>query len=148
MELKKLEEAGEGRNVRTIMLLSEAQKEAVVDYVTRGNVTQLTDRAFRDELISWIRFNPGEALRTGDGLSGRISGHPALPTWLAKRIMGLALTAKGQAETDAANIRSSAGVAVFVSTRADKGSPKNKFAFLGVEAPAWQGARRANSRAI
>ncbi len=120
LELKKLEEAGEGRNVRTIMLLSEAQKEAVVDYVTRGNVTQLTDRAFRDELISWIRFNPGEALRTGDGLSGRISGHPALPTWLAKRIMGLALTAKGQAETDAANIRSSAGVAVFVSTRADK----------------------------
>ena len=30
----------------------------------------------------------------------------------------------------------------------DKGSPKNKFTFSGVEAPAWQGARRANSRAI
>ena len=57
---------------------------------------------------------------SNDGLSGRISGYPALPTWLAKRIMGLALTAKGQAETDAANIRSSAGVAVFVSTRDDK----------------------------
>jgi predicted RNA-binding Zn-ribbon protein involved in translation (DUF1610 family) len=28
----------------------------------------------------------------------------------------------------------------------DKGSPKNKFTFSGVEAPAWQGARRANSR--
>jgi hypothetical protein len=28
------------------------------------------------------------------------------------------------------------------------GSLKNKFAFSGVEAPAWQGARRANSRAI
>ena len=27
-----------------------------------------------------------------------------------------------------------------------KGSLKNKFAFSGVEAPAWQGARRANSR--
>ncbi|MCK4414482.1 MAG: nitroreductase [Candidatus Eisenbacteria sp.] len=120
LELKKLEEAGAGRDVRTIMLLAEAQKEAVVDYVTRGNIAQLTDRAFRDELVAWIRFNPAEALRTGDGLSGRTTGQPALPTWLAKRMIGLALTPKRQAQTDAANIRSSAGVAVFVSTRDDK----------------------------
>jgi hypothetical protein len=26
------------------------------------------------------------------------------------------------------------------------GSPKNKFTFSGVEAPAWQDARRANSK--
>lgn len=103
-----------------ITLLSEAQKNAVIGYVTRGNVAQLTDRAFRDELVSWIRFNPGEAIRTGDGLSGRTSGQPALPDWLAKRIIGLVLTPKGQAETDATNIRSSAGVAVFVSRQDDK----------------------------
>lgn len=121
-ELEMLETAGKGQNVRIIMLLSEAQKDAVIDYVTRGNFTQLTDRAFRDELVSWIRFNPGEAIRAGDGLSGRTSGQPALPTWLAKRIIGLVLTPKGQAETDAKNIRSSAGVAVFVSTRDDKAS--------------------------
>ncbi len=120
LEIKKLEEAGQGRHVRTIMLLSEAQKEAVLDYVTQGDIAQLTDQAFRDELVSWIRFNPAEALRTGDGLSGRTSCNPALPTWLAKRIIGLVLTPKGQAKTDATNIKSSAGVAVFVSTRDDK----------------------------
>jgi len=119
-ELEKLEKAGEGRNVRAVMLLSEAQKNKVIDYVTRGNVAQLTDRAFRDELVSWIRFNPGEALNTGDGLSGRTSGQPALPRWLAKWIVGLVLTPKGQADTDARNIRSSAGVAVFVSRHDDK----------------------------
>lgn len=119
-DLEMLEKAGEGRNVRTIMLLSAAQKDGVIDYVTRGNVAQLTDRTFRDELVSWIRFNPGEALRTGDGLSGRASGQPALPTWLAKRIIGLVLTPKGQAETDAKNIISSVGVVVFVSNRDDK----------------------------
>lgn len=58
-------------------------------------------------------------MRTGDGLSGRVSGQPALPRWLAKRILGMVLSPKGQADTDAANIRSSAGVAVFVSSRAD-----------------------------
>lgn len=119
-ELEKLEKAGEGRNVRPIMLLSEAQKATVIDYVTRGNITQLTDRAFRNELVSWIRFNPDAALRTGDGLSGRTSGQPALPTWIAKWIIGWVLTPKGQADTDARNIRSSAGVVVFVSSQDDK----------------------------
>ena len=119
-ELEKLEKAGEGQNVRTVMLLSEAQKNAVIDYVTRGNATQLTDQAFRDELVSWIRFNPGEAMRKGDGLFGRTSGQPALPRWLAKRILGLVLTPKGQADIDATNIRSSAGVAVVVSSHDDK----------------------------
>lgn len=119
-ELELLEKAGEGRNVRAVMLLSAAQKGTVIDYVTRGNSAQLTDRAFRDELVSWIRFNPAEAIRTGDGLSGRTGGQPALPTWLATRIIGLVLTPKRQAETDATNIRSSAGVAVFVSRQDDK----------------------------
>lgn len=119
-ELEKLEKAGKARNVRTIILLSEAQKETIIDYVTQGNVAQLSDRAFRDELVSWIRFNPGEAMHTGDGLSGRTSGQPALPRWLAKRILGMVLTPKGQADTDATNIRSSAGVAVFVASRVDK----------------------------
>ena len=119
-EIGMLEKASKGRSVRAIMLLSSAQKSAVIDYVTRGNVTQLTDRAFRDELVSWIRFNPGEAIRMGDGLSGRTSGQPALPTWLAKWIIGLVLTPKGQAETDATNIKSSCGVAVFVSLHDDK----------------------------
>ncbi len=59
-------------------------------------------------------------MHTGDGLSGRTSGQPALPRWLAKRILGMVLTPKGQADTDATNIRSSAGVAVFVASRVDK----------------------------
>jgi len=119
-ELEKLKESGAGHNVRTILLLSESQKDTVIDYVTQGNIAQLTDRAWRRELVSWIRFNHRDALRTGDGLSGRVGGQPALPTWLAKAIIGLALTAKGQAKTDEKNIKSSAGVAVFVATRNDK----------------------------
>jgi len=121
-ELEALEQAGRGQNIRTIMLLSETQKDVVVDYVTRGNFAQLTDRAFREELVSWIRFNPGQAMKAGDGLSGRTSGKPSLPGWLAKWIIGLVLTPKGQAGTDARNIRSSAGMAVFVSRHNDKAS--------------------------
>jgi len=119
-ELEKLQKAGERPFVRTIMLSSDIQKNAVIDYVTRGNIAQLNDPAFRKELVAWIRFNVAEAMRKGDGLAGRIRGQPALPRWLAKLIIGLVLTPKGQAETDATNIRSSAGVAVFVSSQDDK----------------------------
>ena len=110
-----LQKAGEGRQVRTILLSWPEHMDTVIDYVSRGNAVQLADPAFRGELISWIRFNPAEALRTGDGLSGRTSGQPALPSWLARRIIGRVLTVKGQVRTDTVNLRSSAGVAVFVS---------------------------------
>jgi hypothetical protein len=118
--LKLLEQAGQGTGVRTIMLTARLQLNSVIEYVTRGNEAQLTDPTFRTELVSWIRFNPGEALRTGDGLSGRTGGQPSLPRWLAKMIIGLILTPKAQADADAKNIRSSAAVAVFVAAREDK----------------------------
>jgi len=118
--LKLLEQAWQGAGVRTIILTARPQLDAVTEYVTRGNEAQLTDLVFRNELVSWIRFNPGEALRTGDGLSGRTGRQPALPRWLAKMIIGLVLTPKTQADTDARNIRSSAAVAVFVAAREDQ----------------------------
>ena len=119
-EADALAEAGRQSSVRTILLTSDEEKDAVVDYVNQGNAAQLTDRAFRDELVSWIRFNPAEALRKGDGLAGRTNGQPALPGWLGKAIIGFVITPDGQAKTDAATIRSAAGVAVFVSRRDDK----------------------------
>jgi hypothetical protein len=98
------------------MLLSDEEKEAVAEFVTRGNVAQLSDGAFRSELVSWIRFNPADAMQKRDGLAGRTIGQPAVPGWLARTILPLVLTPEGQAATDAANIRTSSGVAVFVSS--------------------------------
>lgn len=119
-ELKLLQQAGHGIGVRTIMLTDRSQLETVIEYVTQGNNVQLNDPDFRKELVSWIRFNPGEAMRTGDGLSGRAGGQPALPTWLAKLSIGVILTPKAQASMDARNIRSAAAVAVLVAKRDDK----------------------------
>ena len=120
MELGMLQAAGSSPHVRTILLTSDAQKASVADFVVRGDIAQLSDPAFRAELVSWIRFNPAEAIEKGDGLAGRTTGQPPLPRWLATAVIGLVLTAKAQSRTDADNIRSSAGVAVFVSGRNDK----------------------------
>lgn len=119
-QLRTLELAGQGAKVRTIFLTDRKRIETVVEYVNQGNQEQLSDPAFRRELISWIRFSPGEALHSRDGLSGRTGGQPSIPRWLAQFIVPFVLTPKTQADTDARNIRSSSAVAIFVAAGDDK----------------------------
>jgi hypothetical protein len=57
-----LQEAGTGRDVRCLILTENAQISAVSELVERGNLAQLTDEDFREELLTWLRFSPGAAL--------------------------------------------------------------------------------------
>lgn len=68
-------------------------------------------------LKTWIRFSDAEAVRTGDGLFSRCSGNPALPRWLGSPLLHLFLTADGENDKYARQVRSSAGIAVFASER-------------------------------
>jgi len=46
----------------------------VVDYVTRANSAQMRDKAFMDELVSWMRLSEADAVATMDGqFCGRLS---------------------------------------------------------------------------
>jgi nitroreductase len=118
--LSKLELAGSGSGVRSVLVTDPVEVESISDLVAQGNRAQLTDGAFRRELLSWIRFNPAAAVRTGDGLAGRCNGNPPLPTWLGRLLAPIVIRARSQAERDTEYIRSSAGIAVFVADRNDK----------------------------
>ena len=54
--------------VETIMVTDGRQREDILELVLAGNRVQLNDGAFRAELKSWLRFNPGVAASTKDGL--------------------------------------------------------------------------------
>lgn len=118
--LSRLERAGAGAGERTIVLTDRADLDTVADYVAEGDREQLADPAFLAELVSWIRFNAREAVQIADGLARRTTGHPPLPRWLAKRIIGSVLSPESQAETDAEHVKSSSGVAVFVADNDDR----------------------------
>jgi hypothetical protein len=109
-----LETAGMGDGVRIKLIDDATLKETILEIVNEGNRSQLSDPEFRRELIAWIRVNDAQAIRSGDGLSGRVSNQPQLPTWLAKPILRFVLTPDAQVRTDTANLRSSAGIAVFI----------------------------------
>lgn len=119
-DLSLLERAGRQDDARCVLLTKPEHLDLVVDSVERGNLVQLADPAFRDELFEWIRFNPRSALATRDGLAGRANGQPALPTAVARLLRRFIVSARGQARLDTARLRSSAGVAAFVAPGDDK----------------------------
>jgi len=119
-ELSLLEAAGTSSGVRMLLLTERPAMERVLDYVVQGNSAQMADPAFVKELKAWIRFNGAEAVRTGDGLYSPASGSPAIPTWIGDLAFRWVFTPKSENDKYARQIRSSAGIAVFVGQAADK----------------------------
>jgi len=114
-ELAQLEKVGQGNGVRIILLTEREAMEKVLEYVVQGNTAQMNDRAFVEELKAWIRFSADDAVRAGDGLYAASSGNPSMPSWLGSLLFGLFFTPKGENDKYAKHVRSSAGIAVFVS---------------------------------
>ncbi len=114
-QLNQLEQAGITDNTRIELITDKTKMETVLEYVVEANTCQLRDSDFVAELKQWIRFSDGEAIKKGDGLSGKSSGSPSAPRWLISPFFRLFLNAKTLNDAYAKQIRSSAGIAVFSS---------------------------------
>ena len=119
-ELRLLQLAGTGAGVRVLLLTEKAAIENVLDYVVEGNTAQMNDPAFVEELKSWIRFGSDEAVKTGDGLYSATSGNPSVPRWIGSPLFGMFFKPKSENDKYAKQLRSSAGVAIFVTEVNDK----------------------------
>jgi hypothetical protein len=119
-ELRALNDVAHGDGVHAVVMTGRPELETVLEYVMRGNAAQIGDPAFVAELEAWIRFSEAEAVQTGDGLFSRATGNPAVPRWLGTRLLGALLTPKSENDKCAKQLRSSAGVIVFVSDANDR----------------------------
>jgi hypothetical protein len=132
--LRELEAAARVEGVSLRLVTDGAQLGQVLEFVIAGNSTQMDDPAFVAELLEWIRFNTADALATGDGLYSASSGNPTLPGWLGRRIFPLVFRKDAENDRYVAQLRSSAGVAIFAGERADPahwirlGQPFQRFA--------------------
>lgn len=120
--LRLLEAAGSGDGVKLLLFTERKPIEDILGYLIAGNNAQIDDAAFIVELKSWLRFNSAEALATDDGLFSKCTGAPTLPSWLGRLIFGLVLTKDGESKKYEAQLRSSAGVAVFISGKNEPAS--------------------------
>jgi hypothetical protein len=119
-DLALLQRAGSSEGVRLLLLTERSAMEQVLEHVVQGNTAQMADAAFVKELKAWIRFNGAEAVRTRDGLYSASSGNPNIPTWVGDLAFRWVFTPKGENDKYARQVRSSAGIAVFVGQSADK----------------------------
>lgn len=119
-DLGLLERAGTSDSVRMLLITERPAVERVLDYVVQANTAQMADPAFVRELKSWIRFNGAEAILKRDGLYSATTGNPNIPTWLGDLAFGWLFRPKEENDKYAQQIRSSAGIAVFVSRFANK----------------------------
>ncbi|RBP10431.1 nitroreductase family protein [Roseiarcus fermentans] len=113
--LRLLEAAGSGDGVTLRLFTERKSVEDILGFLVAGNSAQMDDAAFVAELKSWLRFNYAEAIATDDGLFSKCTGAPTLPSWLGRLIFSLVVTKDDENKTYAAQLRSSAGVAVFIS---------------------------------
>jgi hypothetical protein len=119
-ELGLLERAGTSNDVRMLLMTERPAVERVLEYVVQANTAQMADAAFVKELKTWIRFNGPDAVRTGDGLYSGATGNPTIPTWLGELAFQWFYTTKSENDKYARQIRSSAGIAIFVGQSANK----------------------------
>ncbi|MBA4225550.1 MAG: Tat pathway signal protein [Hyphomonas sp.] len=114
-DLTQLRRAASMPGVQAIFLTERPKLEAVLEFIVQGNSAQMDDPAFVRELKSWIRFNAGSAIETGDGLFAKCSGNPALPTWAGRFLFDRVFTKEAENKKYTRQMRSSAGVVVFAA---------------------------------
>lgn len=122
-ELLQLEQAGasttRGVNVRVLLVTDRKKMNDVLDHVIGANTIQMNDPNFKKELVSWVRFNEKDAAARGDGLYGKCTDNPAIPTVIGKLIFNMVARASTENKKIVKQVESSAGFAIFVSERND-----------------------------
>ncbi len=83
------------------------------DLIEEGNTIQMKDVAFKNEMVSWIRFNKKNEMYHQDGLSYRVMGMPSTPAFIGKQIVKSFLKPDKQNRIDLPRINSSSHLALF-----------------------------------
>ena len=89
----------------------------ITQYIMKGNEIQMADIAFKNELLSWMRFNKKQVEATHNGLSYLVFGNPPLPRILARPIVSLFLKPNAQNKSDRKKIDSSSHFVVRATQR-------------------------------
>ncbi len=118
-DLRLLEAAGRGPGIELLMFTDRHWMESFLPLLLAANAAQMGDPAFIAELKAWIRFGYADALATRDGLFAGASGSPVVPAMLGRRLFDLAFTVGGESRKYERQLRSSAGIAVFVAGQSD-----------------------------
>lgn len=88
-------------NASVLIFNSESEGTKIIrQKISEGNVIQMSDNAFRNELVDWMRFNKCHIEETHNGLCYNVLGFPPTPKFLGKNIIKMFLNPDAQNKTD------------------------------------------------
>lgn len=91
--------------------------DTITGYIMKGNEIQMNDTDFKNELLSWMRFNKRQVETTHNGLSYRVFGNPPLPKILARPIVNRFLKSDVQNKSDRKKITSSSHFVIYTTQK-------------------------------
>ncbi|MBP5364596.1 MAG: nitroreductase [Bacteroidales bacterium] len=111
---EKLNFAENQEDVTTAIFHSEsAEAQTLSRLIYEGNIIQMSDTAFKNELTQWMRFNKRHVAQTRNGLCYNVLGFPATPKIFGRRIIKMFLKPKSQNKTDMAVNSSASAYCLF-----------------------------------
>lgn len=116
----KLESAARIEGADIVLVEDKSRIEQILELILAANTQQVSDPLFAAELKSWLRFNAGDAVETGDGLFSASSGNPTLPGFLGRFMFDRFFTPEAENDRYARQVRSSSGLAIITTDRNDR----------------------------
>lgn len=76
------------------------EAKLIKEKIYLGNDIQMSDTAFKNELVEWMRFNKKDIKENQNGLCYNVLGFPATPKFVGKKMVRMFLSPKAQNKTD------------------------------------------------
>lgn len=105
--------------VRIKLFLSKDEMRGLITYITEGTMRQFSNKAFVDELVSWIRFSSKEAMQKGDGIQAGAMGLPNTGRFIGNIVMKHFISAGSEARRMEQLAEASSGLALFMTEKND-----------------------------
>lgn len=126
-DLEQLKEQTENEWVDIIFITDKEKIKELEPFIVEGSNLQFRNKAFVDELVSWIRFSKNEIERKRDGIWNASMGMPGVGRFMGSIIMKHFVSDKSEAKRWKKLIDKSAGFALFVA----KDNSKENWVRLG-----------------
>jgi nitroreductase len=118
--LQQLETAGRREGVAIHVITDRTVIDTVANLAATAVRVQWGNRAFREELINWIRFNHQEVEQWHDGLGARSLGLAPTPRWLGALRVRHLTAQSSRTRRVLRQVTSSSALVVFAAERNDR----------------------------
>ncbi len=118
-DLKQLIDSTKFKGVQVKSFTSQEEINRLEPFIIEGSNLQFQNKAFVDELVSWIRFSKKEVEKKRDGIWHASMGMPSAGRVMGNLIMKKFVSAKSEAKRWKKLIHSSAGYLLFIAENND-----------------------------